>query len=159
MAQKKNPNLMLMEPSDIERRKKKRRKHRRIRLKKVTTAAILASMVLLGTYLLLTNHLYHTVYETASYKRETSNNNRYAAFRNGIIRYSKNGVTYLNRRNEVIWIQPAQFQNPVIDISGQTFAVADSGGNSVQVFTEEGLKGSSRQIFRLKSFRFQIRGL
>lgn len=159
MAQKKNSNLMLMDPPETERRKKKKRRYRRIRLRKVTMAAVLASMVLLGTYLLLTNHLYHTVYETASYKRETSNNNRYAAFASGIIRYSKNGVTYLNRRNEVLWIQPAQFQNPMIDISGRTFAVADAGGNTVQVFTEEGLKGEFETNLPIEKFSISNQGI
>lgn len=158
MVQKKNPNLMLMDPPEMERRKKKKR-YRRIRFQKVIMAAVLAFMVILGTYLLLANHLYHTVYETASYKRETSNNNRYAAFRNGIIRYSKNGVTYLNRRNEVLWIQPAQFQNPVIDISGLTFAVADAGGNTVQVFTEEGLKGEFETNLPIEKFSISNQGI
>lgn len=159
MAQKKNPNLMLVEPPDMERRKKKRPGYRRMRFKKITMAVVLISMVVLGTYLLLTNHRYHTIYETASYKRETSNNNWYAAFRNGIIRYSKNGVTYLNRRNEVLWIQPAQFQNPVIDISGRTFAVADSGGNSVQVFTEDGLKGEFETNLPIEKFSISNQGI
>lgn len=158
MVQKKNPNLMLMDPPEMERRKKKKR-YRRIRFQKVIMAAVLAFMVILGTYLLLANHLYHAVYETASYKRETSNNNRYAAFRNGIIRYSKNGVTYLNRRNEVLWIQPAQFQNPVIDISGLTFAVADAGGNTVQVFTEEGLKGEFETNLPIEKFSISNQGI
>ena len=159
MAQKRNPNLTLVEPPDMERRKKKKRRHARGRLKKAAAAAFLVFMVLAGTYLLLTNHLYHTVYETASYKRETSNNNRYVAFRNGIVRYSKNGVTYLNRRNEVLWIQPAQFQNPMIDISDGTFAVADLSGNSVQVFTEDGLKGEFETNLPIEKFSISNQGI
>ncbi len=159
MTQKKNPNLRLMEPPAPEKPKKKKRKHRRIRLNKLITTAFLAAMVLWGTYLLLMNHLYHSVYQTASYKRETSDSNRYASFRNGIIRYGRNGVTFLNRRNEVLWIQPGQFQNPAIDVNGQTFAVTDIGGNSIQIFTEKGLKGEFETNLPIEKFSLSNQGI
>lgn len=159
MTQKKNPNLKLMEPPAPERPRKKKRKHRRIRPKKLLTAVFLAAMVLSGTYLLVTNHLYHDMYQTVSYKRETSESNRYASFRNCIIRYGRNGVTFLNRKNEVIWIQPGQFQNPVLDVNGQTFAVADSGGNSIQIFTEKGLKGEFETNLPIEKFSLSNQGI
>lgn len=159
MTQKKNPNLRLMEPPEPEKPKKKKRKHRRIRMKKLIPTAFLAFMLLWGTYLLLTNHLYHKVHQTASYQRETSDSNRYASFRSGIIRYGRNGVTFLNRRNEVLWIQPGQFQNPVIDVNGQTFAVADTGGNSIQIFSEKGLKGEFETNLPIEKFSLSNQGV
>ncbi len=159
MTQKRNPNLKLMEPPEPEKPRKKKRKRRKVNLKKMMTTAFLAAMVLLGTYLLITNHLYHDLYQMASYKRETSESNRYAPFRNGIIRYGRNGVTLLNRRNEVLWIQPGQFQNPVIDINAQTFAVADSGGNSIQIFTEKGLKGEFETNLPIEKFSLSNQGI
>ncbi len=159
MTQKKNPNLKLMEPSSPEKPRIKRRKHRRIRLKKLMTTVFLAAMVLSGTYLLVTNHLYHDMYQTVSYKRETSESNRYASFRNCIIRYGRNGIAFLNRKNEVLWIQPGQFQNPVLDVNGQTFAVADSGGNSIQIFTEKGLKGEFETNLPIEKFSLSNQGI
>lgn len=159
MTQKKNSNLKLMKPPEPEKIRKKKRKHRRNRPKKLIAAAFLAAMVLLGTYLLLTNHLYHDVYQTASYKRETSESNRYASFRNGIIRYGRNGVAFLNRRNEVLWVQPGQFQNSVLEINEQTFAVADSGGNSIQIFTEKGLKGEFETNLPIEKLSLSNQGI
>ncbi|MCI8723464.1 MAG: hypothetical protein HFH16_07110 [Ruminococcus sp.] len=159
MTQKKNPNLKLMEPPGPEKPRKKKRRHPRIRLKKLAVPVFLTGMVLLGTYLLITNHLYHKAAQTAAYKRETSDSNRYAAFRNGIIRYGRNGVTFLSRRNEVLWIQPGQFQNPVVDINNQTFAIADSGGNSIQIFTEKGLKGEFETNLPIEKFSLSNQGI
>ena len=159
MTQKKNPNLKLMEPPDPEKPKKKKRRHRRIRPGKLLTTVFLAVMVLLGTYLLLTNHLYHKVSQTASYKRETSDSNRYASFRNGIIRYGRNGVTFLSRQNEVLWIQPGQFQNPALEVNDQTFAVADTGGNSIQIFTDKGLKGEFETNLPIEKFSLSNQGI
>ncbi|MEZ3469092.1 MAG: hypothetical protein K1W40_11920 [Schaedlerella sp.] len=159
MPQKKNPNLKLMEPPDPEKPKKIKRRHRRIRPGKLLTTVFLAVMVLLGTYLLLTNHLYHKVSQTASYKRETSDSNRYASFRNGIIRYGRNGVTFLSRQNEVLWIQPGQFQNPALEVNDQTFAVADTGGNSIQIFTDKGLKGEFETNLPIEKFSLSNQGI
>ena len=159
MTQKKNPNLKLMEPPDPEKPKKKKRRRRRIRPGKLLTNIFLAVMVLLGTYLLLTNHLYHKVSQTASYKRETSDSNRYASFRNGIIRYGRNGVTFLSRQNEVLWIQPGQFQNPALEVNDQTFAVADTGGNSIQIFTDKGLKGEFETNLPIEKFSLSNQGI
>ena len=159
MTQKKNPNLKLMEPPDPEKPKKIKRRHRRIRPGKLLTTVFLAVMVLLGTYLLLTNHLYHKVSQTASYKRETSDSNRYASFRNGIIRYGRNGVTFLSRQNEVLWIQPGQFQNPALEVNDQTFAVADTGGNSIQIFTDKGLKGEFETNLPIEKFSLSNQGI
>lgn len=159
MTQKKNPNIKLMEPPDPEKPKKKKRRRRRIRPGNLLTNIFLAVMVLLGTYLLLTNHLYHKVSQTASYKRETSDSNRYASFRNGIIRYGRNGVTFLSRQNEVLWIQPGQFQNPALEVNDQTFAVADTGGNSIQIFTDKGLKGEFETNLPIEKFSLSNQGI
>ena len=99
MVQKKNPNLRLMQREESEGTKKNKERHQRIRPKKVFAVMFLAGMVIFGTYLLLANHFYHAIYQAASYKRETSDNNRYAVYQNGIVRYSRDGVAYLNQKN------------------------------------------------------------
>lgn len=111
--------------------------------KRITTVVtvILVVMALFGTWLLVANHTFTSVYQADSYKKTTSDSSQYAAFGGGIIRYSRDGVTFLNEKNEEQWIQSGQFQNPVLDICGDSFAVGDSGGNLIQVFTKEGLKG------------------
>ena len=58
-----------------------------------------------------------------------------------MIRYSRDGTAFLNYRNQELWIQPGQFSNPVIDVNERSFVIADIGGNSIQVFDEDGLKG------------------
>ena len=62
------------------------------------------------------------------------------------MRYNHDGVVFLNKKNEEKWIQPTQLQTPVIVVKDDVFAVADSGGNSILVFTKNGLKGENRSI-------------
>ena len=116
------------------------RKYRTARAKKCNNSLFFI-MVVAGTYMLITEHAYSKVYKAASYTKTSSDNNQYVAFHNGIIRYSRNGVTYLNHKNKELWIQSGQFKNPIIDVNKNVFAIADCGGNSVQIFDRKGLKG------------------
>lgn len=141
MKQKKKVWIRLLESLDLDKIKRRIRKYRRSTAGRKLTFAVLIFMILAGSYLLIKNQSYSQVQGAASYARETSDSNSYAAFSNGIIRYSRDGVVFLDRKNREKWIQPCQIQNPVIDITGETFAVADIGGNSILVFTEEGIKG------------------
>lgn len=98
-------------------------------------------LAVIGTGLLVTTHSYDTIYRTVSYKKETTDAHTFAAFKNGVIRYNKDGVAFLNRRNDELWIHSSQFGTPILDVSEDAFAIADVGGNAIQVFTEQGLKG------------------
>ena len=159
MAQKKNPNLRLMKPLNLEEMKKKAGQYRRSRAKKWLTGIVLGSMMIFGTGMLIVNHPYDTVYSTSSYKRETADSNQYAAFGKGIVRYSRDGITYLTRKNEERWIWPSQFKNPEIDIQKNVFAVGDIGGNAIQVFTEDGVKGEIETTLPIEMFSVSDQGI
>ncbi|MBU3877918.1 hypothetical protein HGO97_019120 [Faecalicatena sp. AGMB00832] len=159
MKQKKNPNLKVAEPANLEKLKKAARKRKRDAMKKWGIIAVLAVMIIGGTYLLIKNQSYTTVREAATYADETSDTNRYAQFADGIVRYSRDGVVYLNRKNEEQWISPCQMQNPVIDVNEETFAVADNGGNSILVFTEEGLKGEIETTLPIEKMSVSNQGI
>lgn len=141
MAKNKNPNIKLVTPPTLEEIRQKKRRLRTERIKRIITLTILTAMTVYGTYLLVISHPYTSIHKAGAYKKETSDSNHYQAYGNGIVRYSRDGVAFLNYQNEEQWIQPGQFQNPIIDTADGSFAVADSGGNTIQVFTEGGLKG------------------
>jgi hypothetical protein len=141
MTQKKNPHLRLAKPVDMDKLKQAARHRKKGKLKTGTIITVLAIMIVAGTLLLVKNHSYTRVIKAAAYTNETEDNNRYVQFTGGIVRYSRDGIVFLNRKNEEQWIQPCQMKTPVIDVNKDVFAVADSGGNSILVFTEDGLKG------------------
>ncbi|MCU6748124.1 MULTISPECIES: DUF5711 family protein [Lachnospiraceae] len=141
MAQKKKPYLQAVKSPDMEAVKKREKKHRIEKMKKIIVVVGLLILAMIGTFLLLKNKSYQTARTAAEYTQETSDSNRYAVFKDSIIRYNRDGVVLLDHKNEEQWIQPAQFQSPAVDINGETFAVADIGGNTIQVFTQKGLKG------------------
>ncbi|MGC4018653.1 MAG: DUF5711 family protein [Muricomes sp.] len=141
MAQKKNPYLKIAEPVDLEKLKLAVKSSKIGKFKRRTIIAVLAVMIAGGAFLLVKNHSYTSVNKVSVYTNETEDNNKYAQFAKGIVRYSRDGVVFLNRKNKEQWIQSCQMKNPIIDVNTEVFAVADRGGNSILVFNEEGLKG------------------
>ena len=160
MAQKKIPYLKLVEPpEDISEVRKKGRKIKRKKAEKILVTAVLAALAVCGTYLLLKNETYGQARKASGYTNEISDSNSYIRFGNGIVRYSRDGVVFLNRKNEEQWIQSAQIQNPIIEVNDDTFAVADSGGNSILVFTEDGLKGEIETTLPIEKISVSNQGI
>lgn len=159
MTQKKNPYLKLAGPVDLEKIKQSAKRHRKDAVKRWSIAVLLIIMIVSGSYLLVKNRSYTSVRKAASYEEETSDTNRYAQFGDGIVRYSRDGIVYLNRKNEEQWIQPCQMKNPVIDVNEETFAVGDSGGNSILVFTEKGLKGEMETTLPIEKMSVSSQGI
>lgn len=160
MAQKKNPHLKVVEtPQNMAEIKKQAGRFRREKVRKILAAVVLAALAVCGTYLLLKNQSYGHARTAAGYDNNTSDSNRYAHFANGIIRYNRDGVVFLNKKNEEQWIQPVQLQNPIIQINEDAFAVADSGGNSIFVFTQDGLKGEIETTLPIEKIAVSNQGI
>ncbi|MBO5461117.1 MAG: hypothetical protein J5983_04895 [Ruminococcus sp.] len=159
MTQKKKPHLKIVKSPGVEELKKRIKRYRKGKVQNIISLAIPIILAAVGTWMLMVNHPYDTIYRTASYKSETADNNQYAAFKTGIIRYNKDGVAFLNRKNEELWIQPSQFSTPVLDIGEDAFAIADIGGNTIQVFTKEGIKGEIETTLPIEKISVSGQGI
>lgn len=159
MAQKKNPYLKVANPADLEKLKKSVKKHKNAVMKRWGLGAVILLMIVIGSYLLVKNQSYTAVGQAASYAGETEDTNQYAQFADGIVRYSRDGIVFLNNKNVEQWIQPCQMKSPIIDVNEETFAVADNGGNSIMVFTDEGLKGEMETTLPIEKISVSGQGI
>lgn len=159
MAQKKKTHLKLAKDPNVEALKQEAKKRKRERLGKWGTAAFLTAMVIIGIYLLMRNQSYTGVNVAASYGDGTLDSNQYVQFADGLVRYSRDGIVFLNRKNVEQWIQPCQMQNPEIDVNEKTFAVADIGGSSILVFGETGLKGEIETTLPIEKLSVSSQGI
>ena len=126
MTQKKKPYLrILTPPDDLSGIMKKVRRFRYEKMRRILVIVILILLAVCGTYLLLNNQAYSKARTSAQYSSDISDTSRYAQFADGIVRYNRDGVAFLNKKNEEQWMQSAQIQNPVIVVKGDSFAVAD----------------------------------
>lgn len=160
MTQKKKPYLrILTPPDDLSEVRKKIRRLRHKKMRRILVIVVLVLLAVCGTYLLMKNQVYGNARTGAQYSGDSSDTSNYAQFADGIVRYNRDGVVYLNKKNEEQWIQSAQLQNPVIVVKDESFAVADNGGNSILVFSEEGLKGEIETTLPIEKIAISDQGI
>lgn len=79
--------------------------------------------------------------------RESSNiNNKsvlYSDFRNGIMRISNDGATYVDGNGNVIWTISYNIKDPIFTSKNKYFAIADKNGNNFYIFDDNGLVGEN----------------
>lgn len=159
MKQKKNPRVPFSGSIDMEIVRRQVKRHRQSVLGQWTIRIVVAVMIVTGTCLVIENQTYTSVTTADSYKKNTEDSNQYAAFSEGMIRYSRDGVVFLNKKNQEKWIQPCQIQNPVIDINEDVFAVADIGGNTIMIFQKNGLKGEIETTLPIEKIAVSNQGI
>ncbi len=69
---------------------------------------------------------------------ETANYEEYGA---GYIRYSNDGITYIDKKNNSIWNETYSMQKPQVKQCGDCVAVGDINGSSIYIFDKSGLLG------------------
>lgn len=160
MTQKKKTYLkILTPPDDLSEIKKKMRRIRHEKAGRILSTLVMLLLAVCGTFLLMKTQSYGLARIASQYSSNVSDTSGYAQFADGIVRYNRDGVSFLNRENEEQWIQPAQIQNPVIVVRESSFAVADTGGNTIMVFSEEGLKGEIETTLPIEKIATSDQGI
>ena len=125
-----------MEELEEQVRQNKRNKRRKLFL--IVGGTLAVAVVV---FLIIHLQTYNAVRVEETYQIDGAADSRYAEFAKGVLKYSRDGVSYLDTRGGEQWNQPCQLKNPFVDINGITAAVADKGGNDILIFQEDGLKG------------------
>lgn len=159
MKQKKNPRFRFSGSIDMEIIRRQVKRHRRSVLGQWTIRIVVAAMIVTGTYLVIENQTYTSVATADSHKKDTEDSNQYIAFSDGVIRYSRDGVVFLNKKNKEKWIQPCQIQNPIVDVNEDVFAIADVGGNTIMIFQKSGLKGEIETTLPIEKISVSNQGI
>lgn len=141
MVHKRSPHLKLATPISKEEQKVRARKRRWRIFKKRFSSFLILCLLLSSTYLMMVNRTYNNIQLLSIFPREYAGSSSFEVFRRGFVRFNRDGISYINRRNQEEWLHPLQMQNPRLDINGNSLVVADIGGNQIFVFQEEGLIG------------------
>ena len=123
---------------DLEKKVKEYRKREWTKLI-LTVLTLLAAVV--STYLLLEMQTYTEMTVIDSYGDAITDNGNYKEFADGVLKYSRDGISYLDKKGEEKWNQSYQIKNPVVVTSQEAVAVAEQEGNDIYVFDEKGMKG------------------
>lgn len=107
---------------------------------------LLLILILLGLFFAIYQYFQHKTYE--GYEVLSSNSITdmasvdYENFHGKLLKYSKDGITYLNNDGSSIWAETFSMQSPKLVMSDDFVAVADIKGNAVYLFNTEGKVGN-----------------
>lgn len=73
----------------------------------------------------------------------------YEAFGKGILKYSKDGVTYLVGHGTEEWVDSYEMKNPMVCVRGNYAVIADRQGNNVRIYGSTGKIGETTTILPL----------
>ena len=112
---------------------------RRERISIVLVAAIIIVIAFVAVYVFKRMRNYNAVKVVRSADTSYEANAEYLEFGNNLLRYTPDGVTYIDSSGNVVWTSGNDFKVPIAETSGNYAVVADKGGNLVAVFGLEGL--------------------
>ena len=105
----------------------------------LTTVTLILAVV--STWLLLEVQTYTKIRTVQEYEAAGLENGSYAQYSTGVLKYSRDGIAFLDKKGEEQWNQAYQIKNPFLSVNEDSAVVADRGGNDILVFDKAGLKG------------------
>ena len=70
----------------------------------------------------------------------------YESFGTNVLKYTKDGASYLDNRGRTVWTESYEMKSPIISVKGDYAAIADMQGNSIYICnTGAGNNGASHQ--------------
>ena len=120
-------------------------------------AAVFAALLgLVFGFLLRTYHHYEVV-DSMERKSDTSAN--YYFRKDGVVCYSKDGVSFTNNKGEIVWDQVFGMAAPKMSTCGDYMAIGDVGANSVYIFNGAGNQGEITLEKPLQDLRVSRQGV
>ncbi len=111
--------------------------------------AVLAVIIIAAGCIFFANTNYNS-YEVVE---ETSVKNAsvvdYVPYQNSLLKFSKDGATYVDEKGEAVWNETFAMKMPAADVSGEYVAIADLNGNDVYVFNKEGKVSSTTMPYKI----------
>ena len=70
----------------------------------------------------------------------------YLDFGSNVLKYSKDGASYIDAQGKEVWIQSYEMKSPVASVGGSYAAIADQQGNSIYIFDKTGNTGVATTV-------------
>lgn len=70
----------------------------------------------------------------------------YEKFGSNVLKYTKDGMTYIDNHGKTVWVQSYEMKEPVADVQGSYGAVADLRGNQIYICDTNGCTGTATTL-------------
>ena len=84
---------------------------------------------------------------------------RFAVFGDNMIKYTKDGASYIDASGKTIWTQSYEMKTPIININGDYAVIADQQGNEMYICNKEGCTGTAKTQLPITKAAVSARGV
>ena len=127
--------------------------------RRAALGVILLAAAAVGVYLLVSLQTYSRVRVTEVYENKGAANNSYEEFAEGLLKYSRDGISYLSQKGEEKWNYPYQIKSPMIEAGKESAVLADKGGNSIMIIQKDGVKGEIQTSMPIEKIAVSEQGI
>ena len=99
-----------------------------------------------------------TVWER-EFERDDTGFVAFEYFGDNMIKYSKDGASYIDSNGKDVWIQSYEMHSPIIAVNGDYAAIADQQGNTIQIFGKDGPVGTATTEMPIIKITISSKGL
>ena len=145
-----NADRDLYDPEAQEALLRAEQKKQRRRIRNILVGLLFAGLVILiGTFLFRRFATYNSY--AVVWQKDLSEGSlvSYEPFGTGFLKVSRDGVTCVNGRGTVQWVDTYEMKSPQASVSGTYAIIADSKGNEVRIYGPEGKLGQAATILPL----------
>ncbi len=135
------------------------RQHKKRYIQKIVIIITAVVLSLVGGIAYVTHQTYDKVRIANTFHDEMESGEQYAEFGGGILKYTRDGATFVNNKGKEKWNAAYQIQTPVISVKGDSAAIADKGGNDISVFGKKGLKGEIHTTLPIEKTAVSSQGI
>ena len=82
----------------------------------------------------------------------------YTVYQNSLLKFSKDGATYVDEKGEAVWNETYAMKMPSVDVCGKYIAIADLNGNDVYIFDENGKVSSTTMPYAISDVAVASQG-
>ena len=145
--------------SDVKGMNEKIQKHRRKIVRWTAFAAVFLLIGIAGVYIYLQTRTYSEYTVLKSVEREDSPGTQFEIFHGNILKYSKDGASFVDENNKLIWNQTYEMQSPMVDFCENYVAIADRKGDRVYIMDLSGSCGDIKTSMPIQRVEVAGQGL
>lgn len=99
---------------------------------------LLLAVTGVGIYFSFSNRKYNDYEVLAEYETNNNSSMEYMIYGDNYIKYSKDGVSYIDSTNHTVWMESYAMKMPCAVVAGDYIAIADLNGSEVYLFGKNG---------------------